>query len=205
MKDMSPHWDGVYTTKAPNGVSWYRPHLDRSLELIQIASPDHESSIIDVGGGESTLVDDLLALGYQNLTLLDISKTALAVTKERLGADAQRIRWLCADVTQGPMIGHSYDLWHDRAVFHFLLAPEERSAYVQTVANALKPGGHIIVSTFGPQGPTKCSGLNVIRYDANSLHGEFGNRFQLIESSEELHETPFGTTQQFLYCYCRMA
>ena len=198
------HWEEVYNTKAPDAVSWYRPHMETSLALIERAAATPSASIIDVGAGESTLVDDLLARGYRNVTVLDISQTALAVTRERLGSAAGQIDWLIADVTQVSLPGRSYDVWHDRAVFHFLTEPEQRAAYVRNVAHAVKPGGHVIVSTFGPEGPVKCSGLEVARYDAPSLHAQFGRRFQLIESSEELHRTPFGTTQQFLYCYCRV-
>jgi SAM-dependent methyltransferase len=202
--DPASYWEAIYKTKAPNAVSWYRPHLDRSLALIESASPDRAASIIDIGGGESTLVDDLLARGYHDQTILDVSQTALDVTRARLGDSGGRIRWLCADVTQADLPAHSFDVWHDRAVFHFLLTAEQRIAYVQLVARAVKPGGHVIVGAFGPDGPTKCSGLDVARYDAGSLHGEFGERFKLVEHHEELHETPFGTTQQFLYCYCRL-
>jgi 2-polyprenyl-3-methyl-5-hydroxy-6-metoxy-1,4-benzoquinol methylase len=185
-------------------VSWYRAHLDRSLELIEFASSDRTASIIDVGGGESTLVDDLLARGYRNLTILDVSQTALDVTRARTGEAGDRIEWICADVTQADIPSHSFDVWHDRAVFHFLIAPEQRIAYVNLAARAVRPGGHVIVSTFGPEGPVRCSGLDVARYDADSLHHEFGKPFKLINSSKELHKTPFGTTQQFLYCYCRL-
>lgn len=202
--DPGAHWERVYRAHAPDAVSWYRPHLDRSLALIESASPGRAASIFDIGGGESTLVDDLLARGYHNLTILDVSQTALNVTRARLGEAGKRVHWLCADVTQAELPVHGCDVWHDRAVFHFLTAPEQRIAYVQLAARAVKPGGHVIVSTFGPEGPTKCSGLDVARYDADSLHDEFGGRFQLIESSKELHATPFGTTQQFLYCYCRL-
>jgi len=202
--DAKAHWDKIYTTKAPEAVSWYRPHLETSLALIERAAHGKSASIIDVGGGESTLVDDLLACGYANITILDISQTAIDATKKRLGAAAERVRWLEADITQIQLESNVYDVWHDRAVFHFLTAPEQRIAYVRQVAHAVKPAGHVIVSTFGPKGPTKCSGLEVVRYDAESLHGEFGARFRLVESSKELHHTPFGTTQQFLYCYCRI-
>jgi 2-polyprenyl-3-methyl-5-hydroxy-6-metoxy-1,4-benzoquinol methylase len=173
-------------------VSWYRPHLDTSLALI------------DVGGGESTLADDLLSHGYQNITVLDISETAINVCKKRMEARADRVHWLVADVTLTQLDTCAYELWHDRAVFHFLTGMEQRAAYVRNVAWSVKRGGHVIVSTFGPEGPTKCSGLDVMRYDADSLHDQFGTRFHLVESSQELHQTPFGTTQQFLYCYCRV-
>ncbi len=202
--DARTHWEKVYTTKAPNAVSWYRPHLETSLALIERAVHTRAASIIDVGGGESTLVDDLLLRGYKSITVLDVSQTAIDLTKSRLGSAAEQVRWLVADITEIELEPSVYDLWHDRAVFHFLTAPQHRMAYVRQVAGAVKPGGHVIVSTFGPEGPAKCSGLDVMRYDAESLHGEFGGRFRLVESSKELHHTPFGTTQQFLYCYCRM-
>jgi SAM-dependent methyltransferase len=202
--DAGSHWEKIYRTKAPDAVSWYRRHLDRSLALIESASPARTACIIDIGGGESTLVDDLLARGYHSLTILDVSQTALDITKARLGEPGKRIHWICADVTQADLSAHAFDVWHDRAVFHFLTAQEQRNAYVHLAARAVRPGGHVIVSTFGPEGPTKCSGLDVARYDAESLHGEFGERFKLIDSFQELHQTPFGTTQQFLYCYCRL-
>ena len=202
--DTKTHWDKVYTTKAPDAVSWYRAHLETSLALIERAVDARSASIIDVGGGESTLVDDLLLRGYKNVTVLDVSQSAIGLTKRRLGAAAEQVRWLVADITKIELELGAYDLWHDRAVFHFLTDREQRTAYVRQVARSVKPGGHIIVSTFGPEGPTKCSGLEVMRYDAESLHREFGARFRLIESSKEVHHTPFGTTQQFLYCYCRI-
>jgi ubiquinone/menaquinone biosynthesis C-methylase UbiE len=198
------HWEKVYTTKAPEAVSWYRPHLERSLELIERISPARSTSIIDVGGGESTLVDDLLVRGYVNITVLDVSRTALDMTRRRLGSSAEQVRWIVADVTEIELEAGAYDLWHDRAVFHFLTAPERRIAYIQQVLRAVNRGGHVTISTFGLQGPTKCSGLEVARYDAESLHGEFGAQFNLVESSQEQHKTPAGTTQQFLYCYCRV-
>jgi 2-polyprenyl-3-methyl-5-hydroxy-6-metoxy-1,4-benzoquinol methylase len=204
LMDSGSHWEKIYRTKASNTVSWYRSHLDRSLDLIESAAPDRTASIVDVGGGESTLVDDLLARGYQNLTVLDVSETALDVTKERLGESGMAVHWICADITHADFPDHSFDVWHDRAVFHFLTGQKQRNAYVRLVGQAVKPGGHVIVSTFGPEGPTKCSGLDVVRYDAESLHGEFGKRFRLVQSSRELHQTPSGATQQFLYCYCRL-
>jgi 2-polyprenyl-3-methyl-5-hydroxy-6-metoxy-1,4-benzoquinol methylase len=201
--DAKTHWEKVYATKAPESVSWYRAHLETSLALIERAVA-LSSSIIDIGGGESTLVDDLLLRGYKNLTALDVSQTAIEVTKKRLGSAAGQMRWLVGDIFEIELEPHAYDLWHDRAVFHFLTTAERRLAYVRQVTRAVKPGGHVIVSTFGPEGPTKCSGLEVMRYDAESLHGEFGARFRLVQSSKELHQTPFGTAQQFLYCYCRL-
>jgi 2-polyprenyl-3-methyl-5-hydroxy-6-metoxy-1,4-benzoquinol methylase len=196
------HWERIYGTKAATEVSWFRPHLETSLALIERSSADRSARIIDVGGGESTLVDDLLASGYRNVTILDISETAIDVTKARRGSLADGVEWLAADVTKAEFRTDAYDIWHDRAVFHFLTATAERAAYVERVAKAVKPGGHAVIGTFGPEGPTKCSGLDVQRYDAEALHGEFGSRFRLIDSLKELHQTPFGTTQQFLYCFC---
>lgn len=198
------HWEKVYQTKAPDAVSWFAPHLDTSLKLIERAALDKQASIIDVGGGESTLVDDLLAHGYRDVSVLDISQTAIDVAKERLGDAGKSVQWYCADITEANLPASRFDVWHDRAVFHFLTKPEQRLAYVKQVLRSVKSGGHVIVSTFGPEGPEKCSGLEVVRYDADGLHDQFGKSFQLIESSTEIHHTPFGTEQQFLYCYCKL-
>lgn len=201
--DAQAHWEKVYSQKAPDAVSWYRPHLETSLSLIERVS-SKSSAIIDVGGGESTLIDDLLSHGYENVTVLDISQIAVETNKKRLGSASERVRWHVADITKAELSRSAYDVWHDRAVFHFLTAPTDRRAYVRQAAHAVKSGGNVIVSTFGPEGPTKCSGLYVVRYDAESLHREFGVHFRLLESTKELHQTPFGTIQQFLYCSCRV-
>lgn len=198
------HWDAVYRTKAPDAVSWYRPHLETSIALIQRVAPDPSASIIDIGGGESTLVDDLLAKGYRNVTVLDVSPTAIEFARKRVGEQARQVSWLTADVTQAALAPRHYDVWHDRAVFHFLTAAEQRAAYVRRVAESMKPGGYVIVATFGPEGPEKCSGLSVVRYNADSLHDEFGSQFRMVESATELHQTPSGSTQQFLYCLCKV-
>ncbi len=198
------HWEKVYQTKAPDAVSWYRPHLEKSLELIKRSAAGYSASIIDVGGGESTLVDDLVTDGFCNITVLDISPTAIDTAKKRLGEKANQVTWLAADITKIDLPEHCYDVWHDRAVFHFLTEPAQRTAYIRQVARSVKPGGYVIVATFGPEGPLKCSGLDVVRYDADALHDEFGADFRLMESATELHQTPFGTTQQFVYCLCRM-
>ena len=196
--DAKTHWETVYKTQAPESVSWYRAHLETSLALIGRTGVGLSSSIIDVGGGESTLVDDLIARGYQDITILDISETAIDVCKRRLGKTAEQIQWLVADVARASLQSGAYEVWHDRAVFHFLTARENRDAYVRQVTRSVRTGGHVIVSTFGPEGPVKCSGLDVVRYDAESLHDQLGVRFRLIESSNELHHTPAGTTQQFV-------
>lgn len=202
--DAKTHWEKVYAAREPETVSWYRAHLETSLALIERAVDSRSACIIDIGSGESTLVDDLAAKGYTNVTVLDVSQIALDVTKKRVGLLAKQIEWIVADITQVQLAPLAYDVWHDRAVFHFLTSFEQRAAYVRNVARSVKPGGHVIVSTFGPEGPRRCSGLQVMRYNAESLHEEFGPRFRLVESFKELHHTPFGTTQQFLYCYCRV-
>lgn len=198
------HWDGVFSAKAPDKVSWYRPHLDLSLDLIERYAPSRRASIIDAGAGESTLVDDLLARGYERITVLDVSRAAIAATRARLARNAQRVEWAVGDITRVALPAQSFDVWHDRAVFHFLVDVDGRQRYVEAVIGAVRPGGYVIVSTFGPQGPMTCSGLDVMRYDAESLHGEFGTRFRIEESRMELHRTPWGAEQQFVYCCCKI-
>jgi SAM-dependent methyltransferase len=200
--DQQSHWNNIYSQKAPDQVSWFRPHLEASLALIERVGDGPSASIIDVGGGESTLVDDLLVRGYSDLTVLDISQAAVEATRKRLGDSADRVQWSISDITQAALPISAYDVWHDRAVFHFLTDAADRKAYVDRVVRSVKRGGHVIISAFGPEGPTHCSGLEVVRYDSVSLHGEFGANFRLISSSQQIHETPFGTTQQFLYCHC---
>ena len=204
-EDRREHWDRVYQSKRPTEVSWYRPHLDTSLAFIEQAASDRAAAIIDVGGGESTLVDDLLVRGYTDVTILDLSQTALDVTRERLGFRGARIHWLCGDATTVELPEARYDVWHDRAVFHFLTTTSARLAYVGQVARAVRPGGHVIVGAFAPQGPAQCSGLDVARYDADGLHAEFGTRFELLRHFEEVHQTPLGREQQFVWCFCRIA
>lgn len=202
--NVQAHWETIYREKAPDAVSWYSPHLDTSLALIERTSVSRSAAIIDVGGGESTLVDDLLARGYQNISVLDISQTAIDANKRRLGDSSLRVHWIAGDIMKVDLDPLAFDVWHDRAVFHFLTDSADRLAYVRQVVHTVKPGGHVIVGTFGPEGPRSCSGLDVARYDTDSLHDEFGERFQLLDSSKQLHQTPFGTVQQFHYCYCRL-
>ena len=197
------HWEKVYTTKAAEGVSWYQPHAEQSMALIRATGANKQAAIMDVGGGASTLVDDLLVEGCTQLTVLDLSDEALAVSQRRLGAPARSVQWLVADITQAEFAPHSIDVWHDRAVFHFLTSPQDREAYVRQVVHAVKPGGHVIVATFGTNGPLQCSGLPVMRYAPDALHAEFGSAFALLSHQEQLHHTPFGTDQQFVYCMCR--
>jgi SAM-dependent methyltransferase len=203
--DPRNHWDAVYTAKMPETVSWYAPHLERSLDYIAKAGLGPAAAIVDVGGGESTLVDDLLAAGYRDLSVLDISAKALEVAAARLGARASAVRWIAADVLQHDFAPASFDLWHDRAVFHFLVTDAQREAYVRQALNALRPGGYAIVGTFGPHGPEQCSSLSVMRYAAQELHAVFGAPFTLVEHGEDLHRTPWGSPQEFVYCLCRRA
>ena len=203
--DTQAHWERIYGTKAPTEVSWFRPRLETSLALIEHIGLDRSASIIDVGGGESSLVNDLIARGYRNVTVMDISRQAIERAKKILDSASQQVTWLVADITKADLPAQSYDVWHDRAVFHFLTEPEQRVSYIERVLHAVKLGGHVILSTFGPEGPTKCSGLEVVRYDATSLQSEFGKRFRLLDSCQELHETPFGTAQQFVYCHFLLA
>jgi SAM-dependent methyltransferase len=204
MDKTEQHWDRVYATKRPNEVSWYRPHLDVSLRFIEDAAPSRAARIVDIGGGESTLVDDLLARGYINVDVLDLSETAIKVARKRLGANATKVHWLHGDVTTYPFKLREYDVWHDRAVFHFLTDRRDRVAYVKQVGKSMRLGGHVIVATFGPDGPTQCSGLDVVRYDPEALHAEFGSHFKLVQHVAEAHQTPAGRIQQFIYCYCNV-
>ena len=197
------HWDAIYSRKSPETVSWYQPHARRSLQLIHKTGIGKDAAIIDVGGGASTLVDDLLQEGFNNVTVLDLSSAALSAAKSRLGDRARRVKWIEADVTRFALPADAYDVWHDRAVFHFLTDEADRDAYVRAVLRSVKPGGHVIVATFGEHGPTRCSGLPVVRYRPDELHAQFGDDFTLIDNRGENHRTPWGDVQQFVYCYCR--
>lgn len=197
------HWEKVYTTKATDAVSWFQPHAELSLDLIKATGAGTQAAVIDVGGGASTLVDDLLAEGYSDLTVLDLSGAALEAARSRLGTSAHKVCWLEDDITRVALPHKRYDIWHDRAVFHFLTTQKERDAYVRTVYYSVKPGGHVIISTFAEDGPEQCSGLPVMRYNADDLHDEFGDAFRLVKHQKEAHQTPGGKVQQFVYCYCR--
>lgn len=197
------HWEQVYATKGATGVSWFQEHARQSLQLIHRADVPRAAGIIDVGGGASTLVDDLLADGYSNLSVLDLSGAALAAARERLGPRGSDVSWLIGDITRVELARHAYAVWHDRAVFHFLTTPRERQAYVRAVLRAVRPGGHVIVATFAQDGPEKCSGLPVRRYSVGGLHAEFGAPFTLLRHEREEHHTPGGAVQRFIYCMCR--
>jgi SAM-dependent methyltransferase len=197
-EDRRAYWDKVYTTKAVGQTSWYEPTPQKSLAFIRNAGIASDDPIIDVGGGASCLVDELLSAGYRDLTVLDVSDTVLGAVRDRLGARADAVSLLQADVTAFQPT-RKYALWHDRAVFHFLVAAEDRRRYVDTLRDAVRPGGHVIIATFGPLGPQRCSGLPVERYDAAGLTAELGEEFRLVEASLSVHHTPAGAEQQFLY------
>jgi ubiquinone/menaquinone biosynthesis C-methylase UbiE len=196
------HWENVYRSRGAGDVSWYRPHLERSIDLILRTGAGPDARIIDVGGGASTLVDDLLARGFRHVTVADLSAAALEVAKTRLGARAAEVTWLCGDVTTMDLTTDTFDVWHDRAVFHFLTSDADRRAYLHRVCRAVRKGGHLVMATFGPHGPEKCSGLEVVRYSAGELHGAFGPAFRLVAHEEERHVTPWGAEQEFVYCLC---
>ncbi len=198
------HWEKVYTTKETDAVSWFQEHAETSLKLITRLQPDKSAHILDVGGGASTLVDDLIQNEYQALSVLDISESALKVAQHRLGDLAKKVQWIAQDVMQVQFPEQSIDVWHDRAVFHFLTNEEDRNNYIDVVIKSVKRGGHVIVSTFAEDGPEKCSGLEVQRYNKDSLHAEFGSPFTLLGHESEMHETPSGQLQHFVYCYCRL-
>jgi ubiquinone/menaquinone biosynthesis C-methylase UbiE len=202
--DRKAHWENVYTKKAFDQVSWYREHLDTSMKMILGKGVSQDAAVIDVGGGSSTLVDDLLEKGFVDVTVLDISGQALEVAKKRLGSRSGDVEWIEGDVTSAELPENRFDVWHDRAVFHFLTNAEDRGKYIELVRRAVKPGGHVIIASFGLGGPMKCSGLDVVRYSPDSMHDEFGDDFELVDSLEETHQTPFGTDQEFVYCYCQI-
>ena len=199
--DRQNHWDTVYSTKLSDGVSWFQAKPEKSLQIIHQFMPiSRQPNIIDVGGGASTLVDFLLTDGYKSLSILDIAESALDTTQQRLGLSSCQVSWLVADITKTELPTDTYDLWHDRAVFHFLTAPEDRAKYVQLVKVSLKSGGILVMSTFAPDGPEKCSNLNVNRYNCDDILAIFGENFKLIHSDREFHQTPFQTQQSFSYC-----
>jgi SAM-dependent methyltransferase len=194
------HWDAIYTTNDPSRVSWFQssPHI--SMELIAQTGITAEEEIIDVGGGASTLADHLINAGYSRLTVLDISPSALDIAKKRLAARSAEIEWMTGDILSAPLDSQRYGLWHDRAVFHFLLGPSDRRRYGEQLRHALRPGGHAIIATFADDGPPRCSGLDVRRYSADGLVAEVGKGFVLLDQRREDHRTPSGAIQKFIYC-----
>lgn len=198
MSDRSTHWDRVYATKGEAEVSWYQDSPATSLEMIRAANPKHDAAIIDIGGGASRLVDALLQDGYRDVAVLDLSANALDAAKKRIGGAASTVDWIVADATSWQP-AKTYDVWHDRAAFHFLTDPRDRAAYVERLRSALATDGHVIIATFAPDGPEKCSGLPVQRHDSASLAAELGPEFALIETRSETHHTPWDSTQAFQF------
>ena len=192
------HWQNVYQTKGERDVSWFQEVPAISLNLIQATGVGPDASIIDIGGGASRLVDALVTEGFRSLSVLDVSEKALATSRERLGPRAKNVAWIVADVTAWRP-DKSYDVWHDRAAFHFLTDPADRAAYAESVRDAVRPGGHVIIGTFAPDGPERCSGLPVIRHDAASIGNVLGRSFKLGESRRHDHQTPGGSIQRFQF------
>jgi SAM-dependent methyltransferase len=201
--DRQAHWQRVWTTREADRVSWFESRADRSFALIRDVAEPPAAAIIDVGGGASVLVDRLLAEGFRDVTVLDVSAAALGIARARLGASADRVHWIASDVLAADLPERGYDLWHDRAVFHFLTEADDRQRYVHQLTRALRPDGHAVIACFAPEGPEKCSGLPVVRYDAPALAAELGPRFELLRSSRAEHSTPTGAAQQFLYALFR--
>ncbi len=197
----SSHWDGVYTEKGEAQTSWFRPRLDESLRLIDTLDVAHDRPVLDVGGGRSTLVDDLLSRGFSDVSVLDLSSVALEETRQRLGAKADAVHWIVGDVTASEL--SPVALWHDRAVFHFLVDAGDRARYVAAASRAVQPGGYLIIGVFAADGPERCSGLPVARYDAPALAGLFKDSFELIANSRDVHHTPSGGSQAFTYVVLR--
>lgn len=194
--DRKRHWEQVYTKKSAHETSWYQAVPTPSLQMIQHAADGAARSLIDVGGGASLLVDLLLERGFFDLTVLDISGRALEQARLRLGPRADRIDWIEADVTEF-VPGRSWEIWHDRAAFHFLTDPADRARYIDVLRRALVVGGQAIIAAFAPDGPQRCSGLDIVRYDAQTLAGELGSVFVLEEKRAEAHLTPAGKEQRF--------
>jgi len=197
------HWDGVYTTQQPQRLSWFQPHLDVSLELIERAGLSRSTRIIDIGAGASTLLDDLLARDVQNPIALDISAAALQVTRDRLRERADRVRWIVSDVTQLDLPPSSIDIWHDRATLHFLMEKQDAHKYVEVASRVVAPGGHAVIGGFASDGPEQCSHLPVMRRDPEQIAELFANAFVLLETRRESHTTPGGSLQRFAYALLR--
>lgn len=192
------HWEHVYRDKSPLEVSWFQKKPVLSLELIKHTGIDKNAAVIDIGGGASTLVDYLLSEAYTNISVLDISSIALQHAQQRLGNRANSVYWIVADITSFKTPA-KYMLWHDRAVFHFLTERADRQAYVSVLRDSLRPGGHVIIAAFGIGGPVKCSGLDIVQYDADKLKEELGEGFALVEEVSEIHHTPDAREQLFGY------
>lgn len=193
------HWENIYSTKQLNEVSWYQPTPETSLSFIEELKISKTASIIDIGGGDSFLIDNLLELGYENITLLDISKKAIERAKLRLGKKGEIVKWIEADAASFKP-AENYDLWHDRAAFHFLTDQKEIENYLQSAKNGIKDSGHMIIGTFAVDGPKKCSGIEIMQYSESSLIKRFDIAFQKINCRKIEHLTPFDTIQNFVFC-----
>ncbi|MFK2877047.1 class I SAM-dependent methyltransferase [Rhodanobacter hydrolyticus] len=193
------HWDAVYRERTAGQTSWFRPHLDESLRLIDALDMPSDQPALDVGGGRSTLADDLLARGFTDVGVLDISAVALAESRRRLGARAHSVKWMAGDVVDLALPAAHFGLWHDRAAFHFLTDADERARYVAAARHAVRPGGYLVIGTFAADGPERCSGLAVARYDASALAAIFVPGFRLVSHSRDVHRTPSGSEQAFTY------
>mgnify|MGYP001198630666 CR=1 FL=1 len=196
--DRKTHWEKIYSTKSSDDVSWFQPEPTRSLALIRDSGISKDQAIIDVGGGASRLSDHRLNAGYQKITVLDIAQAALDITQQRLGDAAEQVEWLVADATAFKL-NHPVQLWHDRAVLHFLTEPRDRDAYIRNLKNTLAPEGTLILAAFSPKGPKKCSNLDIVQYDAQRITIELGPLFKLKHVEQEAHTTPSGAVQQFNY------
>jgi len=194
------HWEHVYSTRDPTEVSWYQGAPERSLQLIATTGIESDAAIIDVGGGASTLVDNLLDVGFDDVTVLDVASTALVHSRTRLGDAAKTVTWIEQDVLHFEP-GRSYKLWHDRAVFHFLTSKDQQQHYVDVLRKAVEPRGNVVLATFGPNGPVRCSGLPVQRYSMERMAGLLEPVFELRAHDLEEHRTPTGSAQQFLYTW----
>ena len=198
-RNRKDHWERVYKKLSPSEVGWYQADPERSLNLINKTCADTHCRIIDVGGGTSILSKHLIDKGYRELTVLDISGSSIEKAQSQLGTKSDRVKWIEADITKYTL-SESYDVWHDRAVFHFLTEAEERKGYINSLNHALKLNGHLIMATFSLDGPPKCSGLSVVRYSPETLQNELGNNFNLVESFTDKHVTPSGVPQSFIFC-----
>lgn len=197
------HWENVYRQKEATEVSWYRAHLEKSLALIASCELPRAAHIVDIGGGASTLVDDLLDTGYTKLTVIDLAEAALEQARARLGGRAAKVTWLAGNATSPLLDPSSVSLWHDRAVFHFLTDEKERRAYVEQVARCVEHGGYVLIGTFAEDGPERCSGLPVARYSPREIASVLGADFESVSEDREVHRTPWGSEQKFSYALCR--
>ena len=197
------HWDDVYRRKDAEQVSWFRPHLEVSLALMEQTGLGSRTRVVDVGGGASTLVDDLLARGVTDITIVDLSAAALEVARKRLGAAASTVHWLAADLLAAPFAEGRFDLWHDRAVLHFLIDETDVRRYAEQAARAVAPGGHAVIGGFAPGGPERCSGLPVARRSAAEIAAALGAAFELVGERREVHQTPGAMSQSFAYALLR--